>query len=318
MDNSSIHVKRICVYGVGGVGGYFGGVMAHQLTNGDKKYEIYFVARGCHLEAIQKKGLILNTPSHGSMVCQPTQAVENFNELSDIDLILLCVKGYDLEESVKQISKNMTEKTIIMPLLNGVDIYERIRTIIKNGIVLPACVYVSSAIERPGIVSLKGEKSLIVLGKDPQHHDFIPEKVLEVFNDTGIHYRWVDNAFPAIWEKYVFIAAFGLVTAYSGKPIGEVMADEKLKGTVQEIMKEIVRIAKARGVSLKDSVIDESLALANNFPFETKTSFQRDVENKKDKNEGDLFGGTILTLGRQYGVHTPTTEKIYSFIQNNL
>lgn len=306
-------ITSICVFGVGGVGGYFGGKIAHQLARinaGDR--QMYFVARGQHLAVIQEKGLTLHTDEQRSLVCKPTLATDNFSELPEVDLIFVCVKSYDLDSAIEQISGRVGKDTIVIPLLNGADIYERIRSKMSTGLVLPACVFVGVHIEEPGVVAQKGGSGTILFGKDPQNPDVIPENVLEFFDYAGIKYQWIDDPRPAIWEKYIFIAPLALVTAYSGKVLGEVMEDQVLRGQVTDIMREVELIAKYEGVALRDTIVEESLNKASGFPYETKTSFQRDYEQAGKKNEADLFGGTIVRLGKKHGIPTPVAERIYS------
>ena len=312
-------IKKICIYGVGGVGGYFGGKIAHKLSQSDSDdHEVYFVARGQHLAAIQEKGLILNTDDQRHLVCKPTLAAEDFKELPQVDLVFVCVKSYDLDSVIEQISGKVSNDTIIIPLLNGADIYERIRSKMSTGLVLPACVLVGVHIEEPGVVSQKGGSGTILFGKDPQSADVMPANVLEFFDHVGIKYQWIDDPYPAIWEKYIFIAPFALVTASSGKVLGEVMEDMILRDQVRDIMQEVALIAKLEGVALRDTIVEESLNKANDFPYETKTSFQRDYEQAGKRNEADLFGGTILRLGKKHSISTPVTERIYSHIRSNV
>lgn len=310
---SKKEIKSICVYGVGGVGGYFGGKIAHRLNQAENKnYQLYFIARGSHLQKIKENGLILNTDEQRGLVCKPTLAAEKIDEIPEVDLILVCVKSYDLEPVIDDIGKNIGNSTIIIPLSNGVDIYQRIRSVLTRGIVLPACVYVGSHIEKPGVVTQSGGDGVILFGRDPKNPDITPTQVLDFFGYTGINYKWLDNSFPAVWEKFIFIAAFGLVTAYSGEPLGRVVGEPVLKNQVKGIMAEIVLLARCEGVDLRETIISESLEKANNFPCETKTSYQRDIEQNKEQNEGDLFGGTIIRMGKKHGVPTPVTENIYT------
>lgn len=308
-------IKRICIYGMGGVGGYFGGKVAHNLMKAnDTLHEIYFIARGSHLREIKEKGLTLNTSEMEGMICKPTLATDSFETLPEFDLIFICVKSYDLDEVIMNINDKVKNDTVIIPLLNGVDVYDRIRSRLKKGIVLPACVYVGTHLERPGVVTQRGVEGVILTGKDPQYVEYVPEAVLQFLTYAGINYKWYDNPDTPIWEKFVFIAAFGLVTAAYGKTLGEVMADSGLKVIVNGIMNEICLIAEKAGVVLSETIVPDSLNKANNFPFEAKTSFQRDVEQKGKRHEGDLFGGTIVRMGKMYGVPTPVTEDVYRLI----
>jgi len=303
-------IKSVCVYGIGGVGGYFGGRIAHEIGKGNRAIQVYFISRGEHLKAIQQQGLNLITDKE-EFHCFPNIATDNIRHIPTPDLYLLCVKGYDLDNAVASISKNISVDTIVLPLLNGVDIYERIRTNLQKAIVSPASVYVSSSIEKPGTIRQKGAEGHIVFGKDPKHLSYNYEHLIEFFNEMRISSAWYDNPYPAIWEKYIFITAFSLMTAYSGKTIGAVLADDKLKRMTENIMKEVVLIGKAKNIDFKQGVVEKTLQKVQGFPYETKTSFQRDYEKGNTRNEGDIFGGTLIRLAKEHNVPIPTITDVY-------
>jgi len=304
-------IKKVCVFGVGGVGGYFGAKIAEQVREGIlKDCEIYFIARGRHLATIRQNGLKLITPQR-TIVVYPTLAAESFSELPDVDLILLCVKSYDLAEAVKSLRKAIKADTIILPLMNGIDIYERIRQYLKTGIVLPACLYLGTHIAEPGVVDQNGGNGAVICGPDPEHPGYNGSSLRDFFQRAGLLIDWQNDPYPAIWGKYIFIAAFGLVTASSGKSLGEVMEDSALKGHVQAVMREVLGIARKKGVKLPANIFEVSLAKAAEFPAIARTSYQRDVEAKTKNNEGDLYGGTIVRLGKQLGILTPAAEAAY-------
>jgi 2-dehydropantoate 2-reductase len=317
--NIEAGIRNICIYGVGGVGGFFGGKIAYEINKrGDDSRRVFFIARGPHLAEIRKNGLILNTPEQRGMICMPTMATDNVGEIPPPDLCLVCVKSYDLDNAVKALAKNINTSTIIIPLLNGVDVYERIRTSLEDGIVLPACVYVGTHIDKAGVVTQSGGEGIILCGSDPGITDFNPEALIRFFSQENVKFRWNDDPYPEIWKKYIFIASFGLVSAYSGKTLGEIVSDQRLKETTREIMREIVAMGGERGIELPEDVVNLSIEKARDFPPETKTSYQTDVDKKGKRNEGDLFGGTIIRLGHRLGVPTPVTEGIYSEIQKRL
>jgi len=303
-------IKSVCVYGIGGVGGYFGGRIAHEISKGSHAIQIHFIGRREHLKAIQQHGLNLITDK-GEFICYPNITTGNIRHIPTPDLYLLCVKGYDLDNAVSSISKNISADTIILPLLNGVDIYERIRTNLQQAIVSPACVYVSSSIEKPGTIRQKGAEGHIIFGKDPRYLNYNYEYLVEFFNEMGISNTWHDNPYSAIWEKYIFITAFSLMTAYSGKTIGAVLADDKLKCMTENIMKEVVLVGKTKNIDFKQDVVEKTLQKAQNFPYETKTSFQRDYEKGNTRNEGDIFGGTLIRLAKECNVLISTIAEVY-------
>jgi 2-dehydropantoate 2-reductase len=309
---------NICIYGTGGVGGFFGGRMAAaSMGHKPKVADIFFIARGAHLAEIRRSGLVLNTKERKNVVCRPAMATDDLSEIPAPDLCLVCVKSYDLENAIRDLKRVVRNDTIVVPLLNGIDIYRRIREVLACGIVLPACVYVETHLEKPGIVTQKGGDGIIRLGPDPMYPEYYPSGQLKALDALGIKTRWNPDPFPEIWEKYVFIAGYGLVTARYGCTIGEAASDPALKELVAGIMTEIVTIARTKDVRLPDDIVERSVKKAGNFSHEAKTSYQRDVGAKGRRNEGDLFGETIVKMGRYYGVPTPVTERVYKEIQKN-
>ena len=311
-------IQKICVFGVGGVGGYFGGKIAKTISDSEGSgQEVYFIARGKHLDAIKSDGLTVITPK-GAFVGRPTLATDRMEDIPEPDLVLIGVKGYDLEAAVKAVGMKVAKNTVLMPLLNGADIHERIRATLPDGIVLPACVYVGTHIQSPGVIRQGGRDGTILFGKDPGRPEFDPRQIINLFRQADIGCRWYDDPLPGIWEKYLFIASFALVTVYAGKSMGEVVQDADSKRLVVDVMEEIAAIAAAKQIPLQENIIEQTLERASGFPFETKTSYQRDVESKGRVNEGDLFGGTIIREGEKLGVPTPVTRRVYGEIQLRL
>jgi 2-dehydropantoate 2-reductase len=309
-------IKHICIYGTGGVGGYFGGKIAEGIyIKNLSGYSVSFIARGEHLEAINRNGIKVITPRR-TITAVPSVATDNINNISSPDLILLCVKSYDLDRAVMSLSARTSSITVVIPLLNGVDVYQRIRTNLNNGIILPACLYLGTHIESPGVINQSGGNGVIIFGPDPRFPRFTAHNVKSVFKDMDIGFEWLPDPMPAIWEKYIFIASFGLVTAATGKSLGEVMANREFKGITAAIMKEIYDIAIKKSIQLPQDIIEKSLAKAGSFPYDARTSYQRDVEKPGGLNEGDLYGGTIIREGTAVGIPTPVTESMYRKITN--
>jgi 2-dehydropantoate 2-reductase len=311
---NTIMIKNVAVIGIGGVGGYFGGKLC-QIMSSDSNIHIYFVARGPHLQEIRKNGLLLATAEEGNLICKPTLATDRFGDLPTLDLCLFCVKSYDLARVLTEVRGVASQETLIVPLLNGVDVYERIRAVVPGGYVFPSCVYIGAYIEKPGRVTQKGGRCKILFGKDPQYRDIIPHEVFHLLERTHIRYQWVEDPYPEIWEKFIFIAAFGLVTACFRKSMGQVMESAELSNYVLSIMKEIVVLARREGIALREAIVEDSFNKGGDFPYETKTSLQRDFERADKLDERDLFGGTILRLAKSLGVDVPITSSVYGRLQ---
>lgn len=306
-------MKHIAIIGVGGVGGYFGGKLTTILEN-HRDLNIHFIARGKHLEKIKEDGLYLQTQNEGAFHCIPSSVSDRIEDLPPLDICLLAVKAYDLEPVLLRVKDKMKESTVIIPLLNGVDIPQRIRKVIKKGIVYPSCVYVGTRIQSPGVVTQKGGSCKILFGKDEQHPEERPDAFMTLMDEAGINYEWQEQCKVSIWQKYMFIAAYGMVTACTGKTLGEVYRDETLRQVTLGAILEIAEIARREAVGIKDEMIKEALDKANTFPYETKTSFQRDYE-KGGKDERMIFGMAMIHLAEKHQVSIPVIRKLDAGVQ---
>jgi 2-dehydropantoate 2-reductase len=302
-------ITTIGVIGVGGVGGYFGGKLC-RLLDREPDLRIAFVARGEHRRAIEAHGLQLNSEADGEIICRPSLATDDFAALPPLDLCLLCVKEIDLAAALQQLAPKLDDRSIVLPLLNGVDVYDRVRAVIANAIVLPACVYVGTHIERPGRVVQKGGACKILFGPDPQRPDMGLAELSALLERAGVRFEFTPHIATEIWKKFTFICAFGLVTAAHEKTLGEVRDDPALSRDVQSIMHEAIAVARQLGVPLPADIADTSFAKAADFPPEARTSFQRDFHTSNKPDERDLFAGSLLRLGAKLGVPTPTTAAI--------
>ncbi len=303
--------NNICIAGLGGVGGYYGGMIAVNITpNFRDKRNVNFIARGAHLDAIKKNGLILKPWENQPVKCIPNVVTDKVTDLAPVNLLIVAVKSYDLEDMIGSLKDKILPNTVIIPLMNGVDNAERIRKIIPKGIILPSTVYISSKIEEPGVVAMMGGLSRIVSGPDPEHPEYDSGEITRFFRNMGINFVWDENPYGAIWKKYMFIAPCALLTAASGKTINGMINDPELRESFTGIMKEIRAIAEKLNINVPSDSEEKSVKIAENIDKDAKSSFQLDVEKKKGKTEIDSLGYYIVRKGKETGVATPVTEKV--------
>jgi 2-dehydropantoate 2-reductase len=307
--------KHIAVLGLGGVGGYFG-FKINQENEASKKYKISFVARGETYQKVKENGLVLLSPEHSVNLTYPDTVQQYISDVKDPDLVLICVKEYDLENICQQLKGVISKDTVLLPMMNGADIYERIRKIIPGNTILPTCIYVASHIKEKGMVEHKGKAGKMIIGRDPEHFSADVDWIVEMLKESKIDFDFKDNSLTDIWTKYTFIASFGLVTAKHNSSIGAVCSDENQKKEATEIMKEIKKIADKKMIVLDEDIIQKTFEKAATFPFETPTSLQLDVNSGKENNELELLGGAILEFGKELRIDTPFTQKVYNEIKS--
>ena len=301
---------KIAVLGIGGVGGYYGAKLTSSYASSEE-HKISFIARGEHLKAIQEKGLTLITPTE-SFTATPSVATGNPEELGPLDLVLVCVKGYGLEDAVRLIISNIHADSVIIPLLNGVNNAERIRKVLKRGIIMNGCVYISSHIERPGVVEQTGGSCKLLFGPE-NGLSGVYRNIENLMENAGINAVLSENITIDVWTKYVFIGPLAGLSSVLQLPLGAIMENDKDHTMLEGMMKEVASIAAAQGIHLPENIVSSSLAMTNNFPYDTKTSMQLDRE-MGNPMEVDTFIGYIVKMGKSLGVETPLHEKTLSIL----
>lgn len=305
-----MNTKHIVIIGLGGVGGYFG-FKINQANQKHHPHKITFVARAKTYDTVKDNGLTLLSPEHSTPTTKPDAIHQNILDISTPDLVLICVKEYDLENVCNQLSNVITKNTILLPMMNGVDIYDRIRKIIPNNVILPSCVYVASHIKEKGIVEHKGKAGKLIFGKDPKHPSTDIDWIVDLIDWSKIHFEFKENSQVDIWTKFMFVASFGLVTAKHNSSIGSVCTKGLQNEEASKIIGEIKAIAYKMGIELPNDIIPVTFKNAATFPPQTPTSLQLDVNSGKSNTELELFAGAIIKYGKEMGIKTPFTERIY-------
>ena len=298
---------RIAVLGIGGVGGYYGGKLARHYDSGGD-VEVAFIARGEHLAQIRKRGLKLLTPE-GNLTATPAIATDNPNDIGLADLVIICVKTYDLESFMRILEKNVGEKTVFLPLLNGVDNAERLKSFFPADRILNGCVYISAHIVSPGVVQQVGGSCQLFFGPEyADRHAFV--KIEHTLTNAGIKAELRENIDEIVWEKYIFISPLASVTTLLGEPFGVVMEKKASRDLAEGLIKEVERIARARGVKVAEGIVDVTLNKVNAFPYETKSSMQVDCEKGK-KTEIEAFTGYVVRSGEELKLDVPLRRMVY-------
>ena len=298
---------NIAIIGIGGVGGYYGGRLARRYEAGDE-HRIAFVARGAHLEAIRKQGLRVVTPD-GEFVARPAQATDRPGDLGPLDLVLITVKGYDLDGAAGALAEVTGEATVVIPLENGVDTAERLGKILPRARVLNGTVYISSRIAAPGVVQQLGGAGSLFFG--PETGPAAPFRTIEsLFLEAGIQAVLTEAVAVEVWKKFLFISPVAGATALFGKSLGGILEDPEALRLLEGMMNEVDRLARARGIGLPASAVAQAMETVARFPYETKTSFQVDMENGR-KTEIETFMGYVVRAGQALGIDTPFNRRVY-------
>jgi len=305
---------KIVIVGLGGVGGYYGGLLARKYAD-NPEVEIYFVARGAHLKKVQEDGLKVITET-GTFVVHPTLATDNVSEIGVADYVVMTTKSYDLEATIQQIKPCVGEHTVILPLLNGIDNAARIRSILPETEVWEGCVYIVARLNAPGVVESSGNVHAFNFGSDNETDErlVIFEKVLK---DAGIEAVLHDKIIPVIWKKFFFISSTASLTSYFNVGFYALLTDEVRKNTLIKLLDELLLVANAEGAEMDRSIIDSVIYRLEKLPPETTSSMHTDFKAGKN-TELKTLTGIVVEFGKKHGIDTPTYELVYNELNKRL
>lgn len=295
---------KIAIMGTGGIGGYYGGLLAKQ------GHEVTFIARGTHLQAIQKNGLQIKS-IHGDFSIVPAIAVANPAEVGVVDFALVCVKTYDTDSVARTMTPLVGAQTAVLSLQNGIDAAKRIGEVVGMEHVLGGVTQISSAIESPGVIKQVSQFRRIVFGELDGSISARTQSIEKALKETGITVEITQDIHKALWTKLVFISAASGLGALTRLPMGEYRAVPEARAIIISLMKEVEAVARAQGVALDADVVQKSLEFMDNAAPHIKASMQLDVETGH-RTEIEAMIGVIGRKGRELGVPTPTADFIYA------
>jgi len=296
---------RIAVIGIGGVGGYLGAKLAAKYA-GSVDTEIIFIARGDNAAAIRSNGIKLITPQ-GEETTHPALVTDQAETLGLIDLIICCVKSYDLESGLAPFKTCVSDKTTIIPFLNGLDAAEIIKKTLAEVEVLEGCAYIISRLIAPGVIKESGNPPQFNFGTGGDREN--AEKIATIFQSAGINAQVSDNIALTLWEKFLFISPFATIMSCYDVCLGDILKNKDYKQTLVALMEELKTIGEARGIVFPEDIIQKFLDRMAGLPYESTTSMHTDFKNGK-KTELSSLTVYVITLGKELGVPTPHYEEI--------
>lgn len=295
---------KILIMGTGGVGGYYGGLLAQQGN------EVTFVARGSHLNAIRQAGLKIKS-IHGDFEISPVRATDDPGEAGKVDLILFCVKTYNTEEAAQAILPAVGPQTVVMSLQNGIDAADRIGQVIGMEHMVGGVTWLSSAVEAPGMIRQISQFRRIVFGELAGGLSERIESLQKAFTNTGITVEVTEDIQKVLWTKLVFIAAVSSVGSLTRLPLGDYRSVPESRSLLSRIMTETESVARAQGVRLDEDVVEKWLDFIDTSVPQMKPSMQLDIETGH-RTELDSMIGVVGRKGRELGIPTPTVDFAYA------
>jgi 2-dehydropantoate 2-reductase len=298
---------RIAVVGAGGVGGGFGAALAKAGA------DVTFVARGAHLAAMRSAGLKVLGP-RGDIHLVPTHATDNPAEIGQVDIVLFCVKLWDVESAGEQIKPLIGPGTAVIPLQNGIDAAERLLPILGPNAVMGGVAQISASITAPGVIQQVGAFMRMVFGELDGRRSQRAEDFLALCLKAGFDATLSEAILTDLWMKFILLATNASITALARQPIGKLRDDPDIRPVFIAAHQEIIDVGRARGIALPADALERILEFNGHAPPAMKASMALDLE-RGNRLELPWLGGKVVELGRQLGVPTPTHSVMYAMLK---
>jgi 2-dehydropantoate 2-reductase len=295
---------RIAVFGAGAVGSYFGGRLSQAGES------VVFIARGRNLEALRENGLRVESIS-GDFSVSPAEATDNPAEAGPADIVLLGVKAWQVPEAARALPPLLGPDTGVLPLLNGVEAYDQLAEAVGKQHVLGGLCRILAHLAEPGVVRHSAIDPALHFGEWDGH---LSERVAKLKNVldlcVGVKPHIPQSIKTAIWEKFLFIAPFSGIGALTRAPAGVVRALPETRTLLEGLMREIVELAEARGVTLRPDAVQKTMTGIDSLPPDGTSSMQRDMlEGKPSELEAQI--GAVVRLARDSGIVLPLHAVVY-------
>jgi 2-dehydropantoate 2-reductase len=294
---------RIAIFGVGGVGGYFGWRLAQ---SGE---DVVFIARGENLRALKDRGLTVDTPDGKSSVL-PVQATDDPLAVGPVDAVVVGVKAWQVPEVAPVLRPLIGPGTFVVPLQNGVEAPTHLAAALGPEHVFGGLCYIVSYVVEPGHICHAGMEPYVAFGELDNQFSQRGQQLQEAFMRAGVRAEIPADIHAAMWEKFLFIASLSALAAVTRVPVGILRTIPETRSMLQELISEIVDVARARNISLKERAAESTMAVVDRLPAESTTSMQRDIMEGRP-SELTTQCGAVVRLGREVGQMAPLNSFIY-------
>jgi 2-dehydropantoate 2-reductase len=295
---------RIAIYGAGGAGGYFGARLAQA---GEA---VHFIARGDNLEALRANGIRVDSIL-GDFNVPFVDATDDPTEVGTVDVVLLCVKAWQVVNAVKGLRHLVGPDTTVIPIQNGVDVPRFLAEVLGEKHVVGGLAKIVSYKSGPGNITHNGADPYVAIGELDKRISRRCERIQEVFENAGFSVEVAADIEAALWQKFLLVASWGGVGTVADAPVGVVRSVPETRRMLERAMREVMSVAKARKIAVPNNVLTETVRFIDTLPEGGTTSLHRDII-AGNPSELDFWCGAVVRLGREVDVVTPLNNFIYS------
>ena len=322
-QKGKVIIMKYAIIGAGGTGG----ILGFYMTKAGR--DVTLIARGRHLAAMQEKGLAVEKMWDGTTETIPVKATDMDHYSERPDVILVCVKGYSLEDTIPFIQRVANPSTIVIPVLNIYGTGAKMQEKLPNLLVTDGCIYVSANIKEPGVLIQHGRILRVVYGVRNMssqkvnvkrvHEEILNDlkNIKKDFDDSGIDGVLSENIQRDALEKFSYVSPIGAAGLYYHATAADFQREGEQRETFKTMIREITALAEAMGVPFERNMVEVNLKILSSLAPEATTSMQRDVMEGKD-SEIDGLVYEVVRMGERYHVPVPMYAKVAGKLRENL
>ena len=297
---------KIAVVGTGGLGGYFGGLLARA------GHEVTFVARGAHLAALRDNGLRVESQLDGTFTVKG-RALEDTSEAGSQELVLYAVKMYQNPQAIEAVRPMIGDATVVLTLQNGIDNGGQLAAALGASHVMIGSAYMEGRIAKPGVVT-QGGPGAAVFGEMEPVITVRGRRLHQVFLDAGWRVELQENMPGMLWKKFAYIAGSAAVNAATNSVYQEMRSIPETRALIKGAVEEVLAVGRARGAPIMEDSLDWAMESLDRFPGQGRASLAKDFTDGKPV-ELDGLTGTVVRMGREAQVPTPINDALYAILK---
>jgi 2-dehydropantoate 2-reductase len=302
--------QKVAVVGAGAVGSFYGAMLARA------GQRVVLVGRPPHVAAIERDGLKLDMAGRTETI--RIDAAATLEAVRGADLVLFCVKSTDTEAVARALAPLLAPHAVVLSLQNGVENAAAIARHVRQA-VIPAVVYVATAMGGPGVVRHFGRGDLVIGALDagtsgPPARAGVLQDLVALFGAAGVQVTISDDVMAELWSKLLVNCAYNAISALAQAPYARLAALPEIRELQDLVVREVVALARAEGIAL---AVEPSLQaverIARSMPAQLSSTAQ-DLARRKP-SEIDHLNGFIARRGRELGVAVPVNQTLAALVK---
>lgn len=314
---------KVCVVGAGAIGG----ILAARLAQAG--HDVSAIARGDHLQAIQKRGLTLKWA--GEQFTAKIRAAADASELKPQDYVILTVKAPALPGIAPSLTPLLHPDTVIVTAMNGIPWWfchaltgplasRSLASTDPDGILdetlprerlLGCVVHAGASVPEPGVVD-HAAGNLFIVGDASRRPSTPATELADALTQAGLDGRVSDDIHGEIWMKLIGNMGMGPICALTGATLAGLAKDADARPIATAMMQEAMDVGEALGLPVNMSA-EERIELGAELG-EFKPSILQDLERGRPL-EIDAMVTVVSEMGEIANVPTPTIDTVLALLR---